>query len=179
LSQNQITDDSATGISISGSARDGQEVTLSREDMLKQIFGTRQPDIANAMLIHCLRVLGPSEASDEHPSQDQRQFMVAAVMEMEPRDTFERLLAVQMAATHVALIRTGERLAHADQLPQYEAHERVFNKLARTYTRQMDTLRKHRNGGKQTVTVQHVTVSDGGQAVVGTVRTGGRVSDET
>ena len=36
-------------------------------------------------------------------------------------------------------------------------------------------LRKHRNGGKQTVTVQHVNVEDGGQAIVGNVDAGGGV----
>jgi len=42
---------------------------------------------------------------------------------------------------------------------------------------QMETLRKHRNGGKQTVTVQHVNVSDGGKAIVGDVSHGGRVTE--
>jgi len=42
----------------------------------------------------------------------------------------------------------------------------------------MEVLRKHRNGGKQTVTVQHVNVLEGGQAIVGDVSHGGRVEDE-
>ncbi len=33
----------------------------------------------------------------------------------------------------------------------------------------MEALRKHRTGGKQTVTVQHVNVQGGGQAIVGDV----------
>ena len=36
------------------------------------------------------------------------------------------------------------------------------------------TLQRLRTGGKQTVTVQHVTVAQGGQAVIGNVQTGGR-----
>ena len=70
--------------------------------------------------------------------------------------------------------RTARRFAYADQLPQYEAHERAYNKLARTFSAQVETLRKHRNGGKQTVTVQHVNVEDGGKAIVGHVEAGGR-----
>jgi hypothetical protein len=38
----------------------------------------------------------------------------------------------------------------------------------------MDTLKRYRSKGEQKVTVQHVTVNEGGQAVVGDVRTGGR-----
>ena len=56
--------------------------------------------------------------------------------------------------------------------------EKAFNKLMRTFTAQMEALRKHRHGGKQTVTVQHVNVEDGGQAIVGTVEAGGRGADE-
>lgn len=37
---------------------------------------------------------------------------------------------------------------------------------------QVEALRKHRNGGKQTVIVQQVNVADGGQAIVGIVQTG-------
>jgi hypothetical protein len=83
------------------------------------------------------------------------------------------MLAVQMAAVHVATIRAGRWLATCDNLPQCEAHYTGFNKLARTFAAQIEALRKHRNGGKQTVVVQHVTVADGGQAIVGSVSTGG------
>ena len=72
----------------------------------------------------------------------------------------------------------GKRMALAEQLPQFEAHERAYNKLARTFTTQMEALRKHRNGGKQTVTVQHVNVADGGQAIVGDVATRGAGNDK-
>ena len=93
---------------------------------------------------------------------------------MAPRDPVERMLAVQMAATHVATIRAGRWMATSDNLPQVEAHYTGFNKLARTFAAQVEALRKHRTGGKQTVTVQHVNVADGGQAIVGNVKTGGR-----
>ena len=105
-------------------------------------------------------------------------FLPAIVREIAPRDGVERMLAVQMATTHIALMRQGGRMANADQLPQFEAHERAYNKLARTYTAQVEALRKHRNGGKQTVTVQHVNVEDGGQAIVGSVQAGGRGTHE-
>ena len=107
-----------------------------------------------------------------------RGFIPAIVREIAPRDGIERMLAVQMATTHIALMRQGGRMANDGQLPQFEAHERAYNKLARTYTAQVEALRKHRNGGKQTVTVQHVNVEDGGQAIVGNVQAGGRGTHE-
>jgi hypothetical protein len=37
----------------------------------------------------------------------------------------------------------------------------------------METLKRYRTGGEQKVTVQHVTVSDNAQAIVGNVSAGG------
>ena len=48
-----------------------------------------------------------------------------------------------------------------------------YPRPARTYAMQMETLRKHRNGGKQIVRVERVNVESGGQAVVGDVSTKG------
>ena len=43
------------------------------------------------------------------------------------------------------------------------------NKLVRSYTMQMEALNRHRGKGQQKVTVKHVHVNEGGQAIVGTV----------
>jgi len=169
------------GVKLSGSARQGHKVTIAYEDSLRKIFATKHPEQAQALLTHCLKVLRSNEASDENEGNDERPFMVSIVADMQPRDAVERMLAVQMAAVHVAMIRAGGMLARADQLPQYEAHDRAFNKLGRTFAAQVEALRRHRTGGKQTVTVtvQHVNVADGGQAIVGNVQTGGRGNDGT
>jgi hypothetical protein len=164
---------STMGIEFSSSNQDGQKVTLTSDDALKKIFGTEHDQMANGLLRHCFKVLGASEVSDESPGNDERLFMVNAISDIAPRDGPERLLAVQMVATHTALVRSAGCLARAGTVDQVKAHYSGFNKLARTYTAQMEALRKHRNGGKQTVTVQHVNVENGGQAVVGNVQTGG------
>ena len=68
----------------------------------------------------------------------------------------------------------ARRLAHVDNIPQQDSAERAFNKLARTFATQMEALKRYRTGGEQKVTVQHVTVSEGGQAIVGNVTQGRR-----
>ena len=47
------------------------------------------------------------------------------------------------------------------------------NKLARTYATLIEALNRHRGKGQQKVTVEHVHVHAGGQAVVGMVETPG------
>ena len=170
--------DSGLGVSLSGTPGGGQCLSLAEENSLKAIFGTEHSEMADALLRQCLKVLKSNEASDDYPGNDQRGFMISAVAEIQPRDTFERMLAVQMAATHVALIRSGGWLAKTETIDHVKAHYSGYTKLARAFVAQMEALRKHRNGGKQTVTVQHVNVEDGGQAIVGNVETGGRVTDE-
>jgi hypothetical protein len=79
------------------------------------------------------------------------------------------MLAAQMVATHMANMRFASRLATADNMEQFESPERDYNKLARTFVAQMEALKRYRTGGEQKVTVQHVSVNDGGQAIVGDV----------
>jgi hypothetical protein len=165
------------GVTLGGSARQGHTVTLASKDALAKIFGTPDVDQANAFLSHCLKVLKPDEAGDAGVANDERQFLLSIVRDMAPRDPIERMLAVQMAATHVATIRSARWLANTESIPQVQAHYVGFNKLARTFAAQVEALRKHRTGGTQTVTVQHVTVSDGGQAIVGNVQHGGGGSE--
>jgi hypothetical protein len=47
------------------------------------------------------------------------------------------------------------------------------NKLSRTYAVLLDALNRHRGKGQQKVTVEHVHVHSGGQAIVGSVEAGG------
>lgn len=96
-------------------------------------------------------------------------FIASVVVGAAPRDEFEAMLAVQMAAIHNATITTARWLASVETLPQLEVQERALNKLARTFTTQMEALKRYRTGGQQKVVVEHVTVNSGGQAIVGSV----------
>ena len=95
-------------------------------------------------------------------------FMLSVVKGVKPTDQIESMLAVQMATVHTATMSMARRLAAEDPEHQDSA-ERALNKLARTFTAQVEALKRYRTGGEQKVTVQHVSVSDGGQAIVGNV----------
>lgn len=102
--------------------------------------------------------------------------MLAVVKGIQPQDQIEAMLAAQMAAVHVATMTFARRLAHIENIPQQDSAERAFNKLARTFAAQIEALKRYRTGGEQKVTVQHVTVSEGGQAIVGNVTQGQRAA---
>ncbi len=110
--------------------------------------------------------------------QDGANFVVGFVDAMEPKDAAEALLLTQMAATHQATMMLARRLNHVQNIQQQDAAERALNKLTRSYAAQMDTLKRYRSKGQQTVRVERVTVESGAQAVVGNVEGGGRGSAE-
>ncbi len=66
-----------------------------------------------------------------------------------PRDEIESALVIQMACTHSATMAVLSRLGGA---------------LGG------DRLRRRRHGGSQTLRVEHVHVNEGGQAIIGNVK---------
>ena len=71
------------------------------------------------------------------------------------------MLAAQMAAVHVATMDFARDLA--------PVNTSAFNKLTRTFAMQMEAFKRYRSGAEQKVTLQHVSVAEGGQAIVGNV----------
>lgn len=111
-------------------------------------------------------------------NNDAANFALGFVDAMKPRDAAEALLCTQMAAIHQATVMLAKRLNHADSLPHQDSAERALNKLARTFAAQMDTLKRYRSKGEQTMRVEHVTVAEGGQAIIGNVDARGRGREE-
>jgi hypothetical protein len=90
-----------------------------------------------------------------------------AVKSAQAQNSLEKMLLHQMAATHRATMQQMA-LANNDRLPTVE-RARLMNTAARlmqVFQNACLTLQKIRMGGKQTVVVQHVQVSGGGQAVI-------------
>jgi hypothetical protein len=136
--------------------------------LLMEALGTKDLDFFNALLGQLANVGSKGRDFDEEGIN----FMLSVVKGIQPRDQVEAMLAAQMAAVHAAAMTFARRLAHVDNIPQQDSAERAFNKLTRTFTTQMEALKRYRTGGEQKVTVQHVTVGDGGQAIVGNVTQG-------
>ena len=92
---------------------------------------------------------------------------------LKPADGAEGMLAVQMVGTHDAAVECLRRAALPSQT--FEGRDMALkhaHKLMTLYTQQLATLNKHRGKGQQRVTVEHVNVEAGGQAIVGTVDAG-------
>jgi hypothetical protein len=99
---------------------------------------------------------------------------LAALAGIGPKDEIEGMIAAQLLAAHNAAMECYRRAMIPDQT--FEGHRENLNqanKLGRTYAVLLEALNRHRGKGQQKVTVEHVHVHAGGQAVVGTVETAG------
>ena len=98
------------------------------------------------------------------------EFAVSVIDGIKPKDQLEAMLAAQMAVMHMSTMRCLPQLGKSGTGSQlHESAERTVTKQIRTFIAGMDALKRYRTGGEQKVTVQHVSVADGGQAIVGSV----------
>lgn len=106
-------------------------------------------------------------------------YAIAAVHSFGARDGLETFLAVQMVGVHNSAMAC---LANAADKEQTDTGVEVYlsraNRLIRTFTMQMEALKKYRSNGEQRCTVEHVHVHNGGQAVVGTINQGNVRADK-
>jgi hypothetical protein len=138
--------------------------------LLMEVTGTTDASFLRGLLYQ----LADAATTDGETNEGDVNFMLAVIKDLEPKDQLEAMLAAQIAVVHMQTVRFARKLNDAKYLHQQDSTERGLNKLARTFTMQMDALKRYRTGGQQKVIVEHVTVNDGGQAIVGNVETGGR-----
>src|SRR5215831_10299769 len=143
------------------------------EGTLKSIGGSQSDDwndiLANQTVQSlCLKRSDPSTRYEQYSAT------VAALAGIGPNDELEGMMAAQLIAAHNAAMECYRRAMIAEQT--FEGRRENLaqaNKLGRTYAVLLDALNRHRGKGQQKVTVEHVNVYPGGQAVVGTVGTPG------
>jgi len=134
-------------------------------------FGTASPEFAqhNAGWVAAL----VRRRGAKIPDETELNAGLAAISGIAPENEIEAMLAVQMVGTHEVAIQMLNKAKQADTTDQLERYGALATKLLRTYTGQVEALSKLRRGGSQKVTVEHVHVYDGGQAIVGNVTTQG------
>jgi hypothetical protein len=164
----------AAALKFVKNAKGKLEVNVGHKDqavgwtVFMESLGIADSDFAAGFINQLVNIGTPGS----EPNESEVNNILAMVRGIEPHDQLETMLALQMAAIHNATITFARRLANVETIPQQDSTERALNKLARTFTTQIEALKRYRSTGEQKVTVQHVTVNDGGQAVIGDIKTG-------
>jgi hypothetical protein len=140
---------------------------------LESIGGSQSDSWNNVVATQALETLWLTN-SDKEARAQQYSATVAALVGIGPRDELEGMLAAQLLASHNAAMECYRRAMIGEQ-PFEGRRENLSqaNKLSRTYAVLLDALNRHRGKGQQKVTVEHVHVNAGGQAIVGPVSPGG------
>jgi hypothetical protein len=141
---------------------------------LKVVGGSMSDDWNNLVANQTTQTLWFFADSDPEEIRRECHAAVDALMGIKPGDELEGMIAAQLIACHNASMECYRRAMIRDQA--FEGRREAWsqaNKLSRTYAALLDALNRHRGKGQQKVTVEHVHVHAGGQAVVGMVQTPG------
>ncbi|MEP0321286.1 hypothetical protein [Bauldia litoralis] len=162
----------------SGGVKDGQpQVVADHPDpvvwqtALEQTFGTVSYDAASLLVTSANGIVQPDPGKLEPVALNA---ILGLIHGINPTDEIEGMLASQMVGLHRASMDCMRRAQLAGQT--FEGREMNLKhaaKLSRCFASQVEALNRHRGKGQQKVTVEHVHVHDGGQAIVGNVENPG------
>lgn len=146
-----------------------------------RMSGSKNDDFMNVLARQAISSLWLAH-SNEAEADKKIQAVLVAMMGAAPQDEVEGMLAAQMVGIHNASMECLRRAMIEDQtFAGRESNLSQANKLSRTYAMQMEALNRYRGKGQQKMTVEHVHVHAGGQAIVGNVNhpEGGGVQTKT
>jgi hypothetical protein len=135
------------------------------ERLMSDAFGVSDRDAMYGML----RQLVGASGKARKPDVVNLAFMMSMVESIKPRDSVEAMLVTQMVSVHVVAMRCAHQLANEQDIARQESAVRALSRLTRTFPAQIEALNRYRDKREPAVTVQNVSVGDGGRAIVGNV----------
>ena len=159
----------------------------------KLIVGLGNPDTPGSDVLNSIRVYGALGSSsnqfvgatlnrialtlrfsaDDPGTSEKIGAALALVAAVEPQNELEATMAVQMVAANEAALAFFDRSRSAEFIEHAAAYSNMANKAMRSFALHAEAINKLRRNGEQVV--KHVTVNEGGQAVIANrVTAGGR-----
>ncbi|MGV7215235.1 hypothetical protein [Bradyrhizobium sp. UFLA05-112] len=135
------------------------------ERLMAETFGVADSDAMYGILKQLLK----ASVNGNKLDHANLAFMISMMQGIKPRDAIEAMLAAQMIAVHVTAMRSAHHLASAGDIQCQDSAARALGKLVRTFPAQIEALNRYRNKGEPAITVQNLSVQDGGKAIVGNV----------
>lgn len=143
-----------------------------KEDWFHTLAGTPNKDLALRIVISAVNAL-PKTMSDSI----KHNLVFQNLADSAPRDAHEARLSSQAAVLYAQGLDFLERARSVTfdddgTIAKDHWHKILMNtatKLLDLHNKTVESLMRYRQGGEQKITVQHVTVNDGGKAIVGSV----------
>jgi hypothetical protein len=117
-----------------------QDVGLA---LLMHAIGTTDLDFLHGLISQLVAV------NDDHGEADygRLNWMLSVIKGLKPRDQLEAMLGAQMAAVHVSAMVVARRLIASENIIHQDSMEGALNRLTRTFTTQMECLKRYRASG--------------------------------
>ena len=134
--------------------------------LMKGSFGTEHPNAQDRLF----KQMNGTRPDSEIPDYKSMDSLVGILHGIGPRDQVEGLLAMQMSAAHTLAMAFVNRAVWNKQTDSgIELYVNRAMKCMRTFAGLTEALSRYRSRGEQKMTVEHVHIHKGGQAIVGQV----------
>ena len=140
-------------------------MTYIRSDINAQAFldflennGIGDENFRNGILVQLSRL--------SHCSGSEKGFYLSVVTGAKPTNPIEVMLLSELSAVYDEMFAAIERLQHARSLEEKDLCVNAVTKLTRAFVALSEALQRR---NEKSITVQNVSVSDGGRAIVGNV----------
>lgn len=143
----------------------------SSPEQLSAAMGTKSNMIAQhftSQLSETLR--GREDLDDEIKAGKCIDLSVKLMAAVQPSDEMEAMLVLQMIGLHDLAMVTMVRASRENRMDAMNLKINQVTKLSRAFANHLEVLNKHRGKGQQKMTVEHIHVNEGAQAVIGCVK---------
>jgi hypothetical protein len=121
-------------------------------------LGTTSVDLADRLVSQILNATH-LQPSSEPISENTLNAALGAVAGIAPRDEAEAMMAAQMVGVHWIAMDLLRQVGVTDNRILFNDAGNMVVKLLRTYTAQLEALKRYRSAGEQRVVVQHQHVN--------------------
>lgn len=137
--------------------------------------GTKDENLATCLLAQVMSIATHFfQDSATYEQYDWEGAALTAYQQINPQNELEAMLAAQMVGNHLTAMKCYERAAISAQPTEIkDMYLKHAAKLSRIYIEQVTALNKLRGNNRQKVTVEHIHIHEGGQAIVGNVNSSG------
>ena len=148
-----------------------EKIAAELEEMFSKVCGTKTPAVASSLATQVANLLAWNRPDPKGGGLDLFTTPAAFLAEIGPRTGLEAMLAVQMIGVHeAATVFLRRAQPDRDTGDEAEANVQRAVRLMRLFNEQIGVMAKLKGtASQQKVTVEHVHVHQGGQAIVGAV----------
>jgi len=140
-----------------------------QEKILSKATGTSSPEYSELLFSQTLAALINPRGHTFSANA-----ISGAMLDLKPRDAMESMLCSRLIVLQNHIMNCLARAASSEQTEKKtDLNINRATKLTRAFNETLEALNRYRRKGQQKITVQHVNVSDGGQAIIGDLTTGG------